>query len=295
MRNCRPNYTVIVSGSRVYTSVAHVISHWDNDDYWLNQNITVRPREPKDITDVFECENFLKNIRESLGKGNNEPIFDYEVAGIDAISFSGRGITSIAGIEYFTSLLTLNVGYNPITNLDLSHNKRLTHLVAWGTQLSTVNISNNKYVQLLVIIHSNLTEIDLSNNKALQYLFIYDNNLEKLDLSNNCNLRELSAQGNQLSDLNLPNSQNFNFMVLNLLDNNLTQLDVSNNPNILFLDVRFNRMNSPDDVLGWREIGLILGQNFRFYPQRNQDDSYTDVDIYMDDWRSPSHYFPWHR
>jgi hypothetical protein len=258
------NYTVIVSGSRVYTSVAHVISHWDNDDYWLNQNITVRPREPKDITDVFECPNFLWWVRVNVSKWfNNDPIFDYDVAHITRAWLGGHGITSLAGIEYFTSLRDLTIASNQLTSLDLSHNRHLTFLSAWGNQLSSVNTSNSKYLQSIYLYYNNLTELNISNNKYIERLYLYGNNLTKLDLSNNYYLMDVV-----------------------IWFNNLTQLDVSNNPNLQMLNVQDNRMQSPDDVIGWREIGLILGQNFYFSPQKSHGLGNSDnlhMGFHMDD------------
>jgi len=49
--------------------------------------------------------------------------------------------------------------------------------------------------------------------------------------------------------------------------NYLTTLDVSNNTSLEYLYCIQNNMQNPDDVIGWREIGLELGHNFYFYPQ----------------------------
>jgi hypothetical protein len=84
-------------------------------------------------------------------------------------------------------------------------------------------------------------------------------------------LTGLYCAGNQLKELpDLPVS----LYGLNCGYNLLTGLDVSNNMKLAGLDCSYNYMKSVDDVAGWREIGLVLSENFYFYPQRTLTDSF---------------------
>jgi hypothetical protein len=193
------NYTVIVSGQLIYTTIAHVISHWDDHEYWLNQDITIRPRIPKDITYAFKCPHFLAFVRERLSKGQDEPVYDYEVADIIWLNLSRhRETTSIAGIEYFTSLQNFCIHSTFVTHFDFSNNKDLIYLCASENQLTHVNLSNNPNLQVLYVDGNNLTHLDLTNNPNLQYLYLHNNSLTHLDLSNNPNLLLLYIQMNYI-------------------------------------------------------------------------------------------------
>ena len=55
---------------------------------------------------------------------------------------------------------------------------------------------------------------------------------------------------------------------LDCSDNLLTVLNVTNNIRLIEIDCILNRMDTADDVIGWREIGLNLGTTFHFYPQK---------------------------
>lgn len=51
--------------------------------------------------------------------------------------------------------------------------------------------------------------------------------------------------------------------------NNLTELDIAENTNLERLSCTNDQMSSVDDVKGWKNIGLILGDTFTFDPQRS--------------------------
>lgn len=86
---------------------------------------------------------------------------------VTVLDVSGRNISSLEGIEYFTSLTKLICSDNSLGSLDLSRN----------TELKVLYCSNNE-----------LTYLDLSQNTKLEELTCYDNKLPMLDLSNNKSL-----------------------------------------------------------------------------------------------------------
>ena len=209
--------------------------------------------------------NFAAAVRRELGLPEGAPIPRARAA--DVTELWPENISSLAGIEYFTALeelfvsgnqlTVLDVSNNPaleglwisgnnLTTLDVSHNPALIYLSARSNNLTTIDVSNNPALKSLSIDSNNLTTLDVSHNPALEWLFVGDNNLTTLDVSNNPQLRALRVEGN-----------------------NLTTLDVSNNPLLGALLVSHNDMESPDDVIGWRDNeNLTLDESFRFYPQR---------------------------
>ncbi|MCL2224786.1 MAG: S8 family serine peptidase [Defluviitaleaceae bacterium] len=178
------NYTVILSGGRIYTEVAHVIAHWDGDDYWLNQNIIVRRREPRNITYAFECELFLNRVLQNyLGKQPGDPVYDYEVADIRWLCVH-EGATSIAGIEYFTSLQSLCAIHGSLlSTIDVSHNRRLLSLSVGGNLLTSLDLSRNRQLLWLNASNNSLTHITLPNSMNLSdgSVSLHLNNIPSLD------------------------------------------------------------------------------------------------------------------
>jgi hypothetical protein len=113
---------------------------------------------------------------------------------------------------------------------------------------------------------------------GLQWLDCGDNQLTSLDVSNNTMLDLLYCDGNQLTSLDISN--NYVLRIIWCYNNLLPALDISKNAVLMYLDCRYNYMKSPDDVFGWREIGLVLYENFYFYPQKDMPDPY-DFTVYL--------------
>ncbi|MCL1817077.1 MAG: hypothetical protein FWG43_05705, partial [Clostridiales bacterium] len=111
-----------------------------------------------------------------------------------------------------------------------------------------------------------LTALDVSQNPLLELLYCDDNYLTTLDISYNNNLSILWCYNNQLTELYLSEYPKLETIVC--CNNSLTGLNVSNNLALLYLDCSENYMLTPDDVIGWRKIGLRLNDNFIFYQQK---------------------------
>ena len=116
-------------------------------------------------------------------------------------------IHNLQGIEYFTSLETLYAEHNSLTELDISHNKRLTTLYCYD---------------------NNLNNLDVTCNTNLLYLLCYNNNLSTLNVTRNAKLLRLECDNNNLTALDV--TQNTKLDTLLCDNNNITTLDVSNNP-----------------------------------------------------------------
>ena len=104
-----------------------------------------------------------------------------------SINANSSGISNMTGIEAFTSLTSLNCGFNNISSLDLTYNVSLT----------TVSCVSNSIATLNVYGLTSLTSLDCNIN-----------NLTCLDLSTNINLAHLNCNTNNLSSLNLLNGHN---------------------------------------------------------------------------------------
>ena len=66
-----------------------------------------------------------------------------EIAAVKEINVKNKNISSLKGIEYFTSITYLNCGSTDLTSLDVSRNTELTTLECSNNQLTSLDVSKN--------------------------------------------------------------------------------------------------------------------------------------------------------
>ncbi len=161
-----------------------------------------------------------------------------EAAAVKVISCPQRGIVSLEGLQYFTSLRDLYCNNNQIEELDISHNTMLQRLGCQSNQLKTLDVSNNPMLTHLVCEKNLLNDLDVTHNPSLKYLLCSDNRLEALDLSNNPELTYLWCWCNNLNELDV--SKNPLLENLGCMFNQLKMLDLCHNKYLSFLDCTSN-------------------------------------------------------
>lgn len=152
-------------------------------------------------------------------------------------------IKSLKGIEYFTSLTSLNCMGDEITSLDLSHNTALKSLQIRGNYELVLDLS--KVPTTLTWLDCSCTatkKLDLSKHTALEYLNCEQNNMERLDVSNNTALKTLICSENNLTELDV--SKNVALEYLHCPSNKLTSLDLSKNPALTYLNCNYSNVSS---------------------------------------------------
>jgi uncharacterized repeat protein (TIGR01451 family) len=187
-----------------------------------------------------------------------------EIQDITELRLSNSSISSLTGIEYFTSLFFLDCSINQLTSLNVSQNIYLDSLYCNQNQLTNLNIyecsalsfidcSTNQLSDLGLSPSANLVWLECSAN-ALTSLYIIpqctnlvslycsNNQLSNLDVTQNVNLTRLACNGNQLSNLNF--SQNLSLQELHCEYNQLTNLDITQNLNLTILSCNNNQITS---------------------------------------------------
>jgi hypothetical protein len=96
-----------------------------------------------------------------------------EVAQIKDLNIAGLSISSLTGIENFTSLLTLNCSNNNIVTLDVSDLPSLTSL----------NCSNNQLTSLDIQSNVNLATLDCTGNPSLTTIKVWTGFVAKSSFS----------------------------------------------------------------------------------------------------------------
>ena len=143
---------------------------------------------------------------------NNGTFSDEEISAVENLQIHDMGITSLKGIEYFTSLRDIDCSRNNISELDISHNVLLEFLGCENNALTALDVSNNPHLRIINLNNlidgsnddgtdhfseeysrNNLTALDVSNNPELQSLVCWKNKLTKLDVSKNKKLTNYTA------------------------------------------------------------------------------------------------------
>lgn len=192
----------------------------------------------------FSDANFKAYCIENFDTDNDGEISPEEAQAVTSMACYDRGINSLAGIQYFTQLTSLNCSKNHLKTLDLSQNTLLTSLYVDDNNLSSLDVTNNPDLTYLSCSENSLTSLDLSGNHALLQLYASNNQLSALDLSQNMSLSVLSVNSNQLSALDV--SENTALTSLSCGSNLLSSLVLASNTALVFLNIENNQIPSLD-------------------------------------------------
>ena len=189
-----------------------------------------------------------------------------EIELITNIDVQDMAIWSLQGIEYLTSVVSLNCSENELMYLDISTLTNLEELMCEGNSLYTLDLSGNpnlktlncdyNYISDLVLGESalsltdisceynSLTDIDLEGAAAIETLHLNGNQIEDIDITMLSELTDLQISGNKLTELDL--SGNTKISTVYCAENYLTDIDLSLNPQLAELNVSKNRLTVLD-------------------------------------------------
>ena len=118
-------------------------------------------------------EKFREILKEKYGLlfDVSETIAYQDIKEIRDLEVSNNQISSLQGIEYFSSLQILNCGGNALTNLDISQNSELEKLNCPNNKLKELDVSQNTNLQVLVCSENEFTSLNVSQNFKLRSLY----------------------------------------------------------------------------------------------------------------------------
>ena len=121
-----------------------------------------------------------------------------EALNIETLNVSGKGISDLTGIEWFTNLRVLNCSGNAsLLSLNVLNNTALEELNCSGCKkLSALDVSKHVALRSLNCSSCSLKKLDLSNNSALTMLNCSENSMTSLDLSHNPEVMDVNCSGN---------------------------------------------------------------------------------------------------
>lgn len=189
------------------------------------------------------------NFEQALINFGHDDVLDGQVltstiSTITSLSIFTSSITSIEGIEDFTSLTYLDIHNNFLTQIDVNSLSNLVYLDCSYNQLNTVNINGLQDLAYLNCSVSGVTNLSLSNLPSLSELYCSNNQLTQLNLTGLIDLFYADCTGNQLTALNIDGLTNLE--VLNCAVNNLSTLDISSLTSLYALSCGFNQLTSLD-------------------------------------------------
>ena len=191
----------------------------------------------------FPDANF-RTVVENFDTNKDGSLSDTEIAAVEEIDCSRKGITNLKGIEYFTALRLLKCNRNQLTTLDVDKNTALEKLYCSNNKLTSLDVSKNISLTELECDYNQLTSLDVSKNTALTHLDCQNNKLISLDVSKNTALNKMWCRENQLTALDV--SKNTALKGLWCGKNQLTALDVSKNIALIALKCHKNQLTSLD-------------------------------------------------
>ena len=136
----------------------------------------------------------------SLDENNRMEIIMNWVTFLD---LQNKNITSLAGIEYFTDLETLDCRGNQLTTLDVTKLTKLMFLICAGNQLTTLDVTGLTNLKNLFCSDNQLTTLDVTGLTSLTDLECSDNQLVSLDVSTLEELGSLWCHGNKMTALDI--------------------------------------------------------------------------------------------
>lgn len=222
---CRANATLVIS---------------DGNNELASEYIPLVPW----TTDVisFADASFKAYLVENFDTSGDGEISEDEALAVTNITASMLNIASLIGIEYFKNLETINVSFNKLETLDLSHSPKLTSVLVNGNKLQSLNLSGLAAMTELDCSNNKLTELNLSESEGLLALNCSNNQLGALNVKKNKALTDLQCSGNHLIALDVKN--NTALETLYCRKNDISVLDVTKLAALKNLDCSNNQLAS---------------------------------------------------
>lgn len=157
---------------------------------------------------VFIPDDNFESVLIQLGYDNvlDNYVLRRNIIDIKNLNVERNSISSLAGIESFSSLEKLIVSYNNLSNINISNNLKLKHLDLFDNKISSIDVSKNTELEILVLNSNPLSSLSVVNNTKLKELSIFGTNVSSLNLLNNSLLTDLDIGSTQISSINLKNN-----------------------------------------------------------------------------------------
>ena len=197
----------------------------------------------------YEFKQFL--ISQYYDTNNNGNIELSEVNTKTELNVNSQYLSSLQGIQYFTSLEVLDCQYNCFNSLDVSMLSNLRVLKCGGNNSSlgncglnftSLNVSGLTNLEQLEIGHASLNNLNLTGLINLETLRCRNNIITSLNLDTLVNLKTLDCDSNEITTLEVSNCTQLEYLSCDY--NNISNLVVNGLSNLNYLSCTNNGMQS---------------------------------------------------
>lgn len=185
----------------------------------------------------------------------------FEAENIQNVNCSGRGITSLVGLQDCPNLKYLNFNGNSVKEVELPNLSKLETIVAYGNPIERLNVNNDTALTALYLqnVSTNalsgttftITAYDQAQTLELAFAgtafttlnLTGSSVLTSFDIAENIQLEKLVASGNSLvTGVNVSTLTALTHLDLNACG--LTSLDVDTNVELTYFDCSSNKLTS---------------------------------------------------
>jgi Leucine-rich repeat (LRR) protein len=245
-----------------------------------------------DMSEFFTDSNFLAALLDKLGKSAGDPISATELQSIIDLDVSGRGIKSLAGLNFLTNLVTFDCSDNKLTGFDVAANAALLTIDATMNWMSSPDdVYNLRPATLLLFNPQKFSGENVTAKFADQNLLAAVRaalgkepdgpigsedcaqtdalNLQNKGIKNTAGieyftgLKSLNLSGNELETLSL--AQNAALTQLDVSNNHLQSLNLAPNRQLQSVNVTKNFMEDQSAL----RFSNPAPQNVTFTPQND--------------------------
>lgn len=153
-------------------------------------------------------------------------------------------VTDITGLEYFTSLETLSLKFNSVSNINpIEGISTLKVLILGENPISSINLDKLGELTDLRLYGTNISDIDLTKTPKLESLYLQRTNVSKVDLTPLQSLDQ--ALLNKCSSLTEIKASNLPSITrIDAVECNLKSFEISDCPSLRELHLNSNKLTS---------------------------------------------------
>ena len=155
----------------------------------------------------FEDKNLESEIKKIIGKSANDEVTISDALSITVLDLTGKNISNLEGIQYFTNIKMLKLGDNKISNLSpLSNLKKMDYLALYNNQIKDLSpLSTLTDLILLSVSDNKIESVDeLANLVKLSYLLFTNNDISDISLLDNLeDLNFIEFSNNHIYDISI--------------------------------------------------------------------------------------------
>ena len=172
------------------------------------------------------------------------------------LDISGKEITNLLGIQYFTGITELDCSHNNIALLDLSKLPNLTNVKADYNDLADVTLAKDGKPETLNLANNNLATLNLAGYTTVKSLDVSSNKLTTLNLAGLYQLTTLDCSDNALSSFGVEGLVGLETLISD--GNAVLAMNVSSLKNLKVLENRKSEITLKLQKVSTSDAGVVL-------------------------------------